>query len=339
MVTLVWPGALGLLALVGAAWLVARRRSSRTGERLVAGSAWVAQVPAVRRWLRRYRALRTAAAVALVVAVVSASVLAARPVDRQVRVERLGSRDIVLCLDVSGSMLPYDTAVLASFARLVDGFAGERIGLSVFDSTSRTVFPLTDDYTLALDELDEASRTLSFDIGSFDIDDADQLAEFDRLMAFLAGTDGVPDEASLIGDGLAACALQFDEQTTDRSRSIILATDNVVSGTPLYTLPQAVDLVDERRVGLVGLLGGDTDLHDGPADVELHDAVVAVDGLYFRADDPDAVAGIIADVQAQQAVDLDAAPKVVDTDDPQPWFAVLALATAALVLLRWRSRT
>jgi len=226
-----------------------------------------------------------------------------------------------------------------TFARLVDSFAGERIALSVFNSTSRTVFPLTDDYTLALEELDEASGALAFDYDSFDYDDADQVAQLDRMLAFVAGTEGVPDQASLIGDGLAACALQFDEQATDRSRSIILATDNYVSGEPLYTLGQAVELVDGRDVSLVGLFGGGDDLRGGLEETEYREDVLAVDGLYFTADDPGAIEGIVADIQSQQAVDLDAAPEVVDSDRPEPWFAILAVAVVALVLVRWRSRS
>ncbi|RYV52817.1 vWA domain-containing protein [Pengzhenrongella frigida] len=336
---LVWPAALGLLVIVGVAWLLARRRAPRPGALPISGSAWVARVPQVRRWLRRYRALRVATAVTLVAAAVSAAVLASRPVEREVRVERLGSRDIVLCLDVSGSMTPFDSAIVETFARLVDSFAGERIALSVFNSTSRTVFPLTDDYTLALEELDEASGALAFDYESFDYEDADQVAEFERLLTFLAGTEGVPDQSSLIGDGLAACALQFDEQATDRSRSIILATDNYVSGEPLYTLAQAVELVDGRDVSLVGLFGGEVDLRGGPQESEYREEVLAVDGLYFTADDPAAIEGIVADVQSQQAVDLDAAPEVVDTDRPKPWFGILAVAVVALVLLQWRLRS
>lgn len=335
-----WPAALGLLAIVGVAWLLARRQTPRPGARPVSGSGWVAQVPQVRRWLRRYRALRLAAAVAVVAAAVSAAVLASRPVERDVRVERLGSRDIVLCLDVSGSMTPFDSAIVDTFARLVDSFAGERIALSVFNSTSRTVFPLTDDYTLALEELDEASGALAFQYDdSFDVEDADQVAQLERLVTFLAGTEGVPDQGSLIGDGLAACALQFDEQTTDRSRSIILATDNDVSGEPLYTLGQAVELVDGRDVSLVGLFGGEDDLRGGPQESEYRAEVLAVDGLYFTADDPAAVEEIVADVQSRQAVDLDAAPEVVDTDRPEPWFGILGVAVLALVLLRWRLRS
>jgi Ca-activated chloride channel homolog len=339
VVRLVWPAALGLLVIVGVAWLVARRRAPSPGALPVSGSAWVAQVPQVRRWLRRYRALRVAAAAALVVTAVSAAVLAARPVEREVRVDRLGSRDIVLCLDVSGSMIPFDSAIAETFAQLVDSFAGERIALSVFNSTSRTVFPLTDDYTLALAELDEASGALAFDYDSFDYEDADQMVGFQRLMTFLAGTEGVPDEASLIGDGLAACALQFDELASDRSRSIILATDNYVAGEPLYTLGQAVELVDGRDISLVGLFGGEVDLRGGPEESEYREKVLAVDGLYFTTDDPAAIDGIVADVQSQQAVDLDAAPENVDTDRPEPWFAILAVGVVALVVLRWWLRS
>ena len=84
-----------------------------------------------------------AAVVLLVMALVLAIALVARPSTVDEGEERASSRDIVLCLDVSGSALPYDREVIDTYRTLVDNFKGERIGLSIFNSTSRTVFPLT----------------------------------------------------------------------------------------------------------------------------------------------------------------------------------------------------
>lgn len=336
---LVWPwlGAAllaGVVAVVVRAWRTRRRRAEP--DRWVANTAYLDQVPALHAALRRHRWMQAAGAGVLAVALVGAGVLAARPADRQVLHERLGTRDIVLCLDVSGSMLPFDSAIAATFAQLVDGFSGERIALSVFDSTSRTVFPLTDDYTLVLQELQTARDAASLDLYDFDNTTTEDL---ERLLAFVAGTAGVPGEASLIGDGLASCALLFDEQATERARSIVLATDNYVNGEPIYALGEAVDLVSSRQVRIYGLYGGASELRGTPEHAEFDTVITGAGGLTWYAQDPAAIDAMIADVTAAQAVDLDDTPQIRLTDRPHPWFALLLAGVGVLLVLRWRSRT
>ena len=52
----------------------------------------------------------------------------------------------MLCLDVSGSMIAYDAAVLEVFEQLTEEFTGERISMVVFNASAVTYFPLTNDY-------------------------------------------------------------------------------------------------------------------------------------------------------------------------------------------------
>ncbi len=119
--------------------------------------------------------------------------------------ERASSRDIVLCLDVSGSTLPYDREVIDTYLELVKHFEGERIGLSIFNSTSRTVFPLTDDYELVTKQLTSASKALK---GVESQDDIDKMsdAEYQDIANWLEGTQNRKDATSLIGDGVVSCA-------------------------------------------------------------------------------------------------------------------------------------
>lgn len=341
MISFVWPWLLGALLLVvaGAAFWALRTRSGPAPEaRWVANTDHLEDVPAVRRALRTYEVLRWAGVGAVVLAVVGAATLAARPADRHVTADRFGTRDIVLCLDVSGSMVPFDAAVLDTFAELVDGFSGERIALSVFNSTSRTVFPLTDDYALALEEIAAAQEALSYDIESMDPLNPLTWDGLDELLAFVEGTQGVPGQGSLIGDGLASCALLFDERDTDRSRSIILATDNDPYGSPVYSFPEAADVVAARDVQLYGLYGGAPELRGSPQNEEFTTAVRSVGGMSWFAEDPAAVSAVLEDVAAQQAAALDAEPRTVLTDRPLPWFVVLAVGLLALLVIRWRLR-
>ena len=58
----------------------------------------------------------------------------------------------MLCLDVSGSMVEYNRSVLEQFGRLLEDFDGERVGLTIFNASAVTVFPLTTDYRFITDE-------------------------------------------------------------------------------------------------------------------------------------------------------------------------------------------
>jgi len=281
--------------------------------------------PRVRGWVRRYRAWRLVAVVVVGLALLAAANVAARPVVIEERARILANRDIVLCLDVSGSMADFGSQVSQTFLQLVDSFEGERIALSLFNSTSATIFPLTDDYELVREQLELAERALGR-AGSLD------------YWEFVAGVDGIPDEASLIGDGLASCALLFDQFDAERSRSIIFSTDNSVWGKPVYTLPQAIDLVMGRGVVVHGLFGYDARYTGQVEQLEFRHEVTRSGGLYFELDDPSAVDGIIADVQSHQRVDMEAEPERVETDANDGWIRWLALGTLGVLLVGWRLR-
>lgn len=347
--SILWPWLLAAVVVVtlaagGTAWWLARRRRARDeearpdGVTWVANSSYLAQVPAFAAWARRYRALQVVGLAGLLVALVGVGALAARPVETEVVADRLGTRDIVLCLDVSGSMTAYDGEILKAYSELVDNFEGERIALSIFNSTSRTVFPLTDDYTLVQAELAAGIAAFDKDPSTLDVASERDKEDLGEFLTYTAGTLANDAAASLIGDGLANCALQFDEGATDRSRSIILATDNYVAGEPIYTLEEATALVASRDITLHGIYGG-SELYQGtPEEVQYKEAVEGGGGLYFLAGDPRAVEGMVEDVVAQQAVELDATPEMIVTDLPTAWFLVATAGAALLVVVAWRLR-
>jgi Ca-activated chloride channel homolog len=325
-----------VLGVIG--WFVRRPRTRPRDVTWVANASYLPTLPSFRSRLSRYRILLASVALVLVGTTVAAGFLASRPVDRQVRSEELATRDIVLCLDVSGSMLEFDTQVVERFLELLPSFQGERIALSIWNSTSRTVFPLTDDYALVEEELRFAADVLDFDVDSIS-DWSFDPQQYDDLLRYLSGTTGMGDtESSLVGDGLATCALMFDEADTERSRSIILATDNQVLGNPVYTLPEAGDLVAERDISLFGIYAGEVTSSSEAEEKEYRDVVEGHEGLFFSAEDPDLVSQVVDQIAAQQAVDLDADTDVVMTDRPETYFAWLVVAVGVYVLAVWRLR-
>lgn len=295
-----------------------RGRSGDTAR--VARAERLRALPTFRRALAR-RALALSGILALgAVTAIVAGVVAARPMSAQTIQPVNTSRDIMLCLDVSGSMSEVDVEVLTVFEELLDDFEGERIGLTIFNSSPVQIFPLTDDYDFIREHLD--SMTRSFDY-------VDEIPE--HWVGTLNG-----DGASLIGDGLAACTMGFDRPGDDRSRSVIFATDNEVNGASIVTLDEAAAYAASKEVRVFAL--NPVQGKDADVSAELTAAAEATGGAAFGLRDTTTVSDIVEQVQEQEATELRGEAQVVWTDTPNLWIAVLSVCLLGLVVVLWRVR-
>ena len=342
VILLVLALVVGVLAATGR---IARPRRGRSKEapRRIANSAVLLSTPLVRARVRRRRFLHALLAVLVIVGLVAASMVAGRPVNRSVRSSALASRDIVLCLDVSTSMLSADVEILDTFSDLLDTFEGERVALVVWNTTAQTMVPLTDDYDLLRSQFDEASDALDFRPSRLN-------PMSDKYTTTFSGTMLRDVQASsLIGDGLASCSLAFDtNKVEDRSRSIVLASDNQVvdpSGQQVYSLSGAADLASEESIRLFSLFGSDrrtvdpslTGMTLEQARDDLRTVTENHGGFFYEVDDPDAVERIVKELETDQATVLEGDTEVRITDVPQtPAAWLVAVVTVLLVLTAWR---
>ena len=235
-----WYGVavLAVLVIVGlAAWLWPRRRRNTTGALPLAGAARIRALPRFTQLARARLRWLVIESCALAVGGFGVALLAAGPVAARTIAEERSNRDIVLCLDVSGSMSQVDRDVIASFTGLATELAGERIGFVLFDASAVTIFPLTDDAAFIQQHLAETRDSLG--------------------QSKVAGTRVGDLGSSLIGDGLASCLQHFDQADTRRSRTVVLATDNQVAGTPLFSLTDATARAVERDVLVFGIAPSD----------------------------------------------------------------------------------
>jgi len=230
------------------------------------------------------------------------------------------SRDIMLCLDVSGSMTEVDVEVLSVFEELLDGFEGERIGLTIFNSSPVQIFPLTDDYDFIRTHLESIKSSFDY---------VDEIPE--HWVGTLNGNG-----ASLIGDGLAACTMGFDRPDDERSRSVIFATDNEINGASIVTLEEAAAYAASKdvRVFAVNPVQG----KDADVSAELSAAAEATGGAAFGLRDTTTVADIVTQVQEQEATALRGEAQIVWTDTPNLWIAVLMVAVLSFIIVVWRVR-
>lgn len=293
--------------------------------------------------MRMWRTLNRIAAVLVALALVVALIMMGRPSTVDRATERSSSRDIVLCLDVSGSTLPYDHQVIDTYLQLVQHFEGERIGLSIFNSTSRTVFPLTDDYSLVTKQLTEASNLLK---GVETQDDIDKLTDrqYQDVSDWLDGTQNRNDATSLIGDGLVSCATMLPGFTyssaqrngEDRDASIVLATDNVVSGQENYTLQQALALTTQAGITVDGLYSGPKSSEGDEAARSMKKEIEAARGMFLMQSDGSSVDQLVREIDRRQVSTVEQHSRASVVDAPG-WFTLaLAILVAAWLIMAWR---
>ncbi|WP_131298337.1 vWA domain-containing protein, partial [Bifidobacterium longum] len=299
------------------------------------------------RLFRQWRALGRLAISVLVLALALAIVLVARPSQVDAGDERASSRDIVLCLDVSGSTLPYDREVIDTYLELVKHFEGERIGLSIFNSTSRTVFPLTDDYELVTKQLTSASKALK---GVESQDDIDKMsdAEYQDIANWLEGTQNRKDATSLIGDGVVSCAAMLpgfaygeaNHANADRQRaaSIVLATDNVVSGKPTYSLTEALDLTQQTKITVDGLYSGPKASESDQTTTDMKSAIESHGGIFLTQSNGASIDELVRDIQSRRDTDVENKAKSSMVDAPGLWTLALAVILIIWIVCAWRLR-
>ena len=303
--------------------VVGLRSGAKTAEHeraRVARAERLRALPTFRQALNR-RVLALSSILLLgVIATLAAGVVSARPMSSQTIEPVDTSRDIMLCLDVSGSMSEVDVEVLSVFEDLLEDFEGERIGLTIFNSSPVQIFPLTDDYEFIRGHLQSIRESFDY---------TDQVPE--HWVGTLNGNG-----ASLIGDGLAACTMAFDHPDDERSRSIIFATDNEINGASIVTLDEAAAYADSIGVRVFALnpVAG----KDDAVSAELAKAAEVTGGAAYGLRDTTTVSDIVTQVQEQEATELKGQAQVVWTDSPDLWIVVVAVALLSFIVLLWRVR-
>ncbi len=311
--------ALGVLAAAVAVGAVIGIRSGRRADArpaaLVSRAERLRALPSFRAAVRRRTALLSGIVALGAIAVLLGGVVAARPMAPKTVQPVNASRDIMLCLDVSGSMSDVDVEVLSVFEELLEGFEGERIGLTIFNSSPVQVFPLTDDYAFVKEQLQNVRSSFDY---------------VDETPEHWVGTLNGPG-ASLIGDGLAACTMRFDHQDDERSRSVILATDNELAGASILTLDEAAQYAKEQRVRVFAL--NPVQGKDAQVSAQLADAAALTGGQSYALRATTTVGDIIAEIQKQEATTLKGQAQVILVDSPNLWISLMLVAVLGFVVL------
>ena len=216
----------------------------KKNEKKVANTNFVEETSFFRWKLLEYRIYKVILVITLVIAMVMLSVMIARPRRVYKNTTEIHNRDIFLCLDTSGSMSEVDLEVCQKLKEFVKNLKGERFGITIFNCQTVTLVPLTTDYDYILETLDNLEKACKIALGiETSFVSKEDLMQY-QFMIDGTLTDAYDSGSSLIGDGLASTIYQFPDLETDkdRTRVILLATDNELYGLPFATLDEAAQL-------------------------------------------------------------------------------------------------
>ena len=256
------------------AWTMKKRHRRQACIR-VANTERLKAHPLYRRKLFEARIFRVFTMTGILLSLTAALFLTARPYREEMRKDTVSRRDIFLCIDLSSSNYAGVKDLVEEFGRTVEGLDGDRIGISVFNTSSMRYVPMTDDYDFVQGRLKELAEYLEaeqeFTVSYvnrydsvYDIPESER-SRYEELNRILASFDqGITagyevKGTSAVGEGLASCLFSFPELTKeDRTRVILFLTDNKeeLLDEPLATLEEAAQMCKSDKVTVFGIYPG-----------------------------------------------------------------------------------
>ena len=309
-----------LLLIPLIAWYVYRLSKAQASFKLASTNAFKGVKPGFRVYMRHLPFLLRVVSIALIIIVI------ARPqsVNSWEETETQGI-DIILALDVSGSMLSQDLqpdrlqAAKKVASEFVTDRSNDNIGLVVFAGESFTQCPLTTDHKVLLNLLNEI--------------------EF-----------GIIEDGTAIGLGLATSVNRLRESESD-SRVVILLTDGTNNSGQIAPLT-AADLARSYGIRVYTVGVGTTGMaptpvqtpfgirmQNMPVDIDektLTDIAVMTGGQYFRAQDTEGLRQVYEEIDEMEKY-LISVQNVTQRKEVFLPFALLALALILIELLLRRT--
>ena len=343
-----------LCAAVCAAAFFLRRKPDRGRALKAANTKRLKMSPLYQRRLMEVRILRFLSILAIIIAFLAALFLTARPYRRETVRNTVTRKDIFLCIDLSASNYEGVQELVEAFSGTVSGLDGDRVGISIFNTSSIQYVPMTDDYSFVLQRLDSLSEYLAaaeeFSVNYaskydsvYDIPEAERprYEQLNRIMA--AFDEGITagyeiKGTSAIGEGLASCLFSFPElNTEDRTRIILFLTDNheELLDAPLVTLSDAAEMCAVDNVAVFGIYHG-SGAEDEAAQVEKEEMQAAVEqtmGQFYDSGGSLTAEEILEDIRSRETALTNTATSVKNEDEPGIWIPILAAGVALLTIV------
>ena len=345
------PGALIIGGILAAAVcliaFIMRKKPDVSKSLRAANTRRLKEHPLYKRKMLEARIFRILTVAGMIIALVAAVFLTSRPYRSERVQDTVSRRDIFLCVDSSSSNYSGVKELVQEFREIAAGLDGDRIGISLFNTSSIQYVPMTDDYEFALRRLDAledylaAQEEFMTDYAQkydsvYEIPDSERgrYEELNRIMAsFDSGvTAGYELKGtSAIGEGLASCLFSFPELADEeRTRIIIFVTDNrpELLDAPLVTLMDAAEMCAFDKVKVLGICPV-SDAGGGNVS-EMREAAELTGGKFYEPGTALTAQMILDDIKAIENRETRTTTATVESDAPQFWFIILAAGFAVI---------
>lgn len=294
----------------------------------IANTSFVKKSEYYKKILKSYQTYRTILYVSFVVAIISSIFLVSRV--QKVETSEIDEykRDIMLCMDVSGSVDQLNIETIESLKKTVESLKGERFGISIFNTTSVLVSPLTDDYDYVTTTLDEIEKSIKANTGN-KTKTTDDNYYYIRNYIYSGTLEGNETRgSSLIGDGLASCVYSFPKIEEDRTRIIIFTTDNDLAGTPIVTLEQAAEISKDKKIPVYGI--GTKQMKDNNR-TAMKNAMEKTGGIFYQQSDS-TVQDIVKNIEKTSKSLIQIKTQTKETDLPTIPFIIMFLSLGMIII-------
>lgn len=318
---------IGLPLIIVLTLLNLKKDDSYENGKKIANTEYVKELPYYKEILKKYKILTIIIQGVCVLSIFMCLLLIARPANIDTASDPKYSRDIFLCMDVSKSVDELNIELVDKLKKTVNSLKNERFGISIFNTTTVLLAPLTDDYNYINNELDKIHSSFSINMETgFDADN------WEASQYIISGTiEGSAERGgSLIGDGLASCVYNFSNLEEDRTRIIIFSTDNDVAGEEIISLQKAAQLCKEQKIVVFGIAPDTIQKEDAQS---FKKAVELTGGKYYTMSSKNQVQDIVNNIEKTSKSLIEGQEETRKVDQPQLPFVILIISIAGLFIL------
>lgn len=312
---------------------VKKKHIYKTGKK-VANTQYAKSIPYYNQVLKKYKILSNIIKIICIICIMLSLILLARPVIIENSETSMYKRDIFLCMDVSTSVDTLNVELVNNLKDIVKNLQEERFGITIFNTSSALLVPLTDDYEYVNETLDMLQKAFKSSINARNYQIYDD--DFVYLSQYLQSGTLIGNESrgsSIIGDGLAACLYSFSDLEEERTRIIIFSTDNDLAGDEIVTLQEAAQIAKEKNITVYGIAPSTIKNEDK---TELKKAIEATGGTYYTETSDQTVKQIVKDIEKKQKSLIKGQNEIRKIDKPEIPFVILVLSILILFILNRR---
>lgn len=332
-----------------------KRKTKYKGGIRVANTSYIRELPEYKKMKNIQRFLKVGMELCIIVALVAADILMARPYKVEKVINGTKKRDIYLNLDVSYSICYLNYELVDCLRDVVKSLDGDRFGITIYNTSTVLYVPMTDDYDFVLKKLDDLKKYFELQKefvedfwGKYQSEvDMNRYYELEKELAYYdAGTitNNIIKGSSLIGEGLASCLYSFPHlEDESRTRIIIMSTDNAEESRdkPLVELDEACELCKKNNVTVFGIFpneksfnviqGYEYDYAANAADMRQN--VEYTDGVFYKQSDTFPVSDIVKDIQEQKVMEVNEIVITKAVDKPEIPAIIIIVAVVILLIM------